>query len=82
MDSESLLAALESVCTDCPKKAYIDTCPFRILSGISETSRVKLFGHMTIKDIYALFDLAKGCACPKDPRRQASEPDEESARVD
>jgi hypothetical protein len=65
---QSLVQALDSLCSACPKNAYTEKCPFQKFQGISSPSRKALFEDMDMERVVRLFSLATDCRCPKDPR--------------
>jgi hypothetical protein len=67
--NQTLLDQLETLSAACPNGAYTNACPFRLLNMLSRPARLSLLNDMKLDQVYGLFDLAKGCSCPKDPRR-------------
>lgn len=66
---QKLLDELETLCDACPKGAYLQGCPFRLLNTLLRPARRSLLKDMDLDQVYGLFDIVEGCACPKDPRR-------------
>lgn len=65
----ALLDRLEALCVACPNGGYASTCPFRLLNTLSHHTRRNLLEDMTLERVQSLFDLAEGCACPADLRK-------------
>ncbi|MCZ7592740.1 MAG: hypothetical protein M5U15_11615 [Kiritimatiellae bacterium] len=66
---QKLLDELEALCDACPNGRYTNACPFRLLNTLSRGARRSLLKGMHLDQVNGLFDLAEGCACPKDPRQ-------------
>ena len=64
--------ALESLCVSCPKGQYTEKCPFKLMKGISYTSRMSLLSGMDQSQIEGLFALATDCDCPKEKELRAA----------
>lgn len=69
---QKLLDELEALCDACPNGRYTNACPFRLLNTLSRPARRSLLKDMHLDQVNGLFDLAEGCACPKDPRKTNS----------
>jgi len=68
--SNALVNELDLLCMECPKGEHRESCPFKIIAGLSRASRRSLFAAMEISRVEGIFDLAEHCRCPADPRNK------------
>ena len=66
--NEALRRSIEALTYECPKRDYEESCPFKIIGGLSPASRRGLLAGLSTERLAALFDLAHSCVCPADPR--------------